>query len=480
MTALSQQPPRTAPRYFNYASVLLMFVVGLLALWRAILPGFVPFNADSASYTDQARSILAGNGFESRPDGGGIDDIDVSQRPSKLFPPGYPLVIAAGSAVSGVPVEAVAPWISRIALMVLPLTVFMAFRPVIGVYGAVCLGILGGLSPGVIRWGDYAASDLLSLTLVLTSFGLTLTAWSHNHVSRALLLALGGGLLAGFAYLTRNANMALLLAVPLSMAVWFLASPQTERATTWRVGLSWALGTSIIVVPWLARNVWVFGTIQPYEMPPSTVGAGSNLRIFIEAQIFDVLGSRELGRLAGWSIPGLVTLLVVAIVFVHLSSKQWSTFQSAERRAFVLSLTYAVLGAAIVVAARTKYEWGDSIQIRNTMQYTLFILLPAAILLRHRLGSKHVLITLTLAIMVALTTLRFLSIADEVNPTIQESSRLAVVKLIDESGPDKTGPCARESKPLVISNYAFLYRILCDANSRYPGDGAGMGGSVNR
>ena len=41
MTALSQYPPRTSPRHFNYASVLLMFVVGLLALWLAILPGSV-------------------------------------------------------------------------------------------------------------------------------------------------------------------------------------------------------------------------------------------------------------------------------------------------------------------------------------------------------------------------------------------------------------------------------------------------------
>ena len=330
MTAPSHYPTRTAPRHSNYASVSLMFVVGLLALWRAILPGFVPYNPDSANYIEQARSILAGNGFEARPDGGGLDDIDVSQRPSKWFPPGYPLVIATGSAVSGAPVETVAPWISRIALMVLPLIVFMTFRPVIGVYGAVCLGMLGGLSPGVIDWGNYAMSDLLSLTLVVTSFGLTLAAWSHNHVSRALFLALGGGLLAGFAYLTRNANMALLLAVPLSMGVWFFASPQTERAIAWRIGLSWALGASIIVLPWLARNVMVFGTIQPYEMPSSTVGAWSNLRIFIEAQISDVLGSQELGRLVGWSIPGLVTLLVVAVITVHLTSKQWSTFQSGR------------------------------------------------------------------------------------------------------------------------------------------------------
>ena len=49
--------------------------------------------------------------------------------------------------------------------------------------------------------------------------------------------------------------MALLLAVPLAMGVWFFASPPTERATACRLSLSWALGASTIVLPWLARNV---------------------------------------------------------------------------------------------------------------------------------------------------------------------------------------------------------------------------------
>ena len=73
--------------------------------------------------------------------------------------------------------------------MALPFIVFVAFRPVIGLYGAVCLGILGGLSPGVIMWGR-SLTDVFSLTLVVTSFGFTLAAWSPHHLSRALLLRL--------------------------------------------------------------------------------------------------------------------------------------------------------------------------------------------------------------------------------------------------------------------------------------------------
>ena len=70
MTALSQHLHRTSPRHVNYASVSLMFVVGLLALWLAILTDAVPYTPDSPSYTEQARSLLAGNGFKSRPEEG--------------------------------------------------------------------------------------------------------------------------------------------------------------------------------------------------------------------------------------------------------------------------------------------------------------------------------------------------------------------------------------------------------------------------
>ena len=62
--------------------------------------------------------------------------------------------------------------------------------------------------------------------------------------------------------------------------------------------------------------------------------------------------------------------------------------------------------------------------VRNTMQYTLFFLLPAAISAALSiLSSKKVLITVTLTIMAALTTLRFLSIADAVNPSPSRNRR---------------------------------------------------------
>ena len=390
-------------------------------------------------------------------------------------PPGYPIAISAGTAISGAPVEVVAPWISKIALLVLPLAVFLSFRSVVGTYGAVSLAILSVFSPSVIYFGQYALTDVLSLTLVVTSFGFTLVAWSPGKVSHALLFAFCGGLVAGFSYLTRNANVALLLAAFVSMGVLFFVSPTFEKSRTWKISLSWVVGASIVVLPWLARNLMVFGKIQPYEMSPSTVSAWSNLRTFIGAQISEVLGSSYLGTLVGWSIPGLVMLLILTLAIVRLSFKHWSKLQNGEQRAFVFSLLYALLGAAVVIVARTRYEWGEQISERHTLQYAIFLLLPLTILLRRLTSNKVMLITLSSTIVLVLVTLRLVSVADGVSKENDAGFRTTIGKLIDKSNMEKSGPCARDKKTLVVSNYAYLYRILCDANSLHPG-GGGMGG----
>lgn len=219
----------------------------------------------------------------------------------------------------------------------------------------------------------------------------------------------------------------------------------------------------------------VFGKMQPYEMPPSTVSGWWNLRTFISAQISELLGSSYLGTLAGWSVPGLATLLLLTILIVRLSIKCWPTLQTGQQRAFVFSFIYALLGSAVVIAARTKYQWGEPISDRHTLQYATFLLLPLAILLRHLTGRKVVLITLSSAIVLALVTLRGISVGNEVRKERQGTSSTAtIVKLIDEFKTEGAGPCARDKKTLVVSNYAYLYRILCDAESLHPA-GGGMG-----
>lgn len=467
--------PQYSPRTSNYFYILFNIAVGVLTLWLAlnVFPDGSKYSPDSANYIEQSRSVLAGNGFESRPDD--LNDIGGLQTPDKLFPPGYPLVIVAVSSVFSAPMEVVALWISRISLMVLPLIVFVAFSSSIGDFGATCMGILVGFSPGVITWGQYALTDVFSLTLVVASFGFTLAAWSPQQVCRTQLLAFAGGLVAGIAYLTRNAHLALLLSMPITFSILLMFSPPEDKVRTSRVGLLWMIGATVVVLPWLIRNVVVFGMIQPYEMPPSTINAWWNLRTFIGAQFSEVVGStHHIGNLVGWSVPGLAALLILTVAVARLIFMSWPLLQNCEKRTLIASLIYSLIGTSIVIAARSKYQWGEEISDRHTLQYALFFMLPISILIRHVLGSTVARIALALAIMVPLTTLRYFSLAHEENRARGAvSNTTSIIKRIMESRSDATGPCSRDHKSLVVSNYAYLYRILCDASSLDP-ENSGM------
>ena len=451
---------------------VIMLAVGLFALWLSILcGGNQAYTPDSADYIDQARSFTSGNGFQTR-----LHDLDEKFElwaPDKLFPPGYPIIIAIGTAVTGVPAEVVAPWVSRIALLILPLTIFISFRQVIGGRSAAWLGIITGVSPGVLLWGQFALSDVLSLTLVVASFGFTLSAASPERRESAGLFALAGGVFAGFSYLIRNANLALLAATSLSMFVWLVTSKIVERQRIWRFIFPWTVGASIVVFPWMIRNLIVFGKLQPYEMPSSTIGAWENFRSFIAAITSEISGSSYLGTLAGWSIPGLIVLLILLVIIIGFILKRWSSLAVIQRRALVFSCIYVLAGSSIVIAARTKYQWGEAISNRHTLQYAVFLLLPLAILLRNIFVDKVLLFAVSCVAVLTLVTLRGVEVESELAVQRISSSRVldasALTQRIEGFSHEKMTPCARNEKSLVISNYAYLYRAICDVDSINPG-----------
>jgi hypothetical protein len=292
----------------------------------------------------------------------------------------------------------------------------------------------------------------------------------------ALAIAFCGGLLAGFAYLVRNANLALLLAVPLSTGVWLLLAPRAEKALTWKIGVAWSIGAAIVVLPWLSRNLLVFGKLQPYWMPPSSVGAWFNFRSYLVAQFSELAGSPSLAGHLATSSSGLVMVALLLATLTYLSWRHWPDFSSTEKRTFVGAVAFAAAGGAIVIAARTRYEWGALITDRYAIPYTAFLLLAATIVLRHVSIRKNLLIAMTIGVVASLFLMRFVSLshsAERWDRALQASKRV-VANRIEATKSPIAGPCSGTPKPLVVSNFAYLYRVLCDADARHLGAG-GMG-----
>ncbi len=319
-----------------------------------------PYQPDSSYYIERAR-ILLGSGV---------------LHPDRLFPPGYPLLITAAAAVGLEPANA-ALWLVRVGYALLPVLLAWALKGVTGTRSAVTIAVLVVLSPGLWYIGAKAGSDMPFLALTIAAFALLLSsAASFNPVE-----ALASGVLLGAAYAIRNAGVAAFAAVAVTLGVgalyrWF------PRERAFAIAGSFALGAALPVVPLLLWNYVELGYLQPYSMPPSNIALVTNIRVFAEQTVLDLVASDRIAKYVGWDYRfllgvgvGLAGLLIAGI------KSQWPNLENRQRFALVLLGSYAAAGASMVVLARTLYEWGESINLRHVAQYGWAMFAAAALLL---------------------------------------------------------------------------------------------------
>jgi hypothetical protein len=171
----------------------------------------------------------------------------------------------------------------------------------------------------------------------------------------------------------RNANIALLVALAVYFLYLWFSNP-VQRSETTRRFLAFLAGVSLVIVPLFLRNIMIFGSLNPYIMEPSTVGVIQNIRMYIVEFIYDISALWSLGHYIGWSIPGLIFLLVSVIGASRILMVVWIQLTENRKNTIFLCTTYSIIGACVVIAARSRYEWGELINIRHTLQYTPFFL----------------------------------------------------------------------------------------------------------
>ncbi|MCI0654529.1 MAG: hypothetical protein L0Y39_08645, partial [Methylococcaceae bacterium] len=247
---------------------ILALSVGICAATISFFAQSFPYGVDSAGYIDQANSFMARGVFEVNPYNQW--GASVAPLPAKLFPPGYPLLIVITSILSQLPVEVIAPFISLAALILLPLVIVLSFHRILGLWPAFWIAILVVLTPASVKYGYVAYSDIPSLVWVIYSVNRLLVA-DNRPVPWFFL-----GLLTGFSYLIRNANLSLLLSISLYL-LWCFIVESENRKDKFNNGLVWLGANALVIVPWLIRNLLVFGKLQPYWMRPSSLSLGENI-----------------------------------------------------------------------------------------------------------------------------------------------------------------------------------------------------------
>ncbi|MCX7097046.1 MAG: hypothetical protein NTV43_03960 [Methylococcales bacterium] len=429
-------------------------LVGMVAATIAFFAPFFPYGEDSASYIDQARNVMARGVFEKTPFN--IWPTDTVSIPDAIFPPGFPLLLVISSFVLQLPVEQLAPYISLAALLLLPLTIVVCFRRVIGLLPALAIGIVVVFTPTAIRHGYIAFTDTLSLVLVIYSVHRLLVA-ENKFVDWFYL-----GLLTGFSYLLRNANLGLLLTISLLLFWRVIAEPENRKAHI-NNGFVWLAGNAVIVVPWLVRNWLQFGKLQPYWMRPSTVSLGDNCHDYLKAQLDTLLALSEVDKFLANNLGGNLLLLSVLLLIIQQVLMTWRHWQKIEQQVFFIAVVYTILGAAIVIAARTKYEWGELIHARYALPYLGFILVALVIVVKNTSATIPIRYW-GLGFAIILLVTRAVELPKLYGYKQRDQTIISAAKHLKHN-PDVL--CSHLDGRFAVSNYAFVYRIVCAAPVRH-------------
>ncbi len=353
-----------------------------------------PFVPDSASYIEQARSHFEkGSALERSYSMDGGD-----KEPSKLFPIGFPATLALFEFV-GVDASKASIAVNWLSSSLLPILFFLSFRGALGESYAAIVAALSVFSPGIVTYSGMGATDIFSLAFTACSIALVINTTSGRHLAAA-------GIFAGIAYSIRNAHLALLLSSGLYFFSLSILDKKNQHATAVHASI-FLSGALLILLPVLARNLILFGSLNPYQMEPSTIGLAVNIRTFIQEFLYDITANRHFARALAWSFTGLISLGVSSLFLGWTAVSSWTRLDSKQKNLLLFGSIYSLVGACIVITARTRYQWGEPINVRHTLQYAPYFLAASFVLvsLRTKIAPRPTVRYLLMLAVAAITVL---------------------------------------------------------------------------
>lgn len=435
----------------------LTLVAGAIGMWLLARHLAFPYSSDSAVYIEEARGLAATGRAVSTPQA--LFPLDAPQSPSGLFPIGFPLLLAAIQHLGMDPAQS-AVGLSAVAALTLPFLLYWAFSRALEPGRAAAVATLGALSPGVLTHAGQGLTDSLALLIATLAAGLLLRA----RLRREFALA---GVIAGCGYAVRNAHVALLAATALFFGLLWL-SGRFERWRLFTQGCAFGLGGGAVVVAQAASNLLRFGTVNPYAMSQSTVGWLENARRFAQELVFDLTAQTWLAHALAWTLPGLAALaLVLGAIFVGFWVRR-RAYSDEQFKLIAFAAAYVSLGALVVVLARSRYQWGEMISIRHTLQYTPFCMAglvawatPAESGARAASRPSRIALT-TIAALIAASQLFYLDqrfSGAHTGPLRQDPALSALAE-------GRAQFCAPDPSQVLVSNWNYVFIVACGASVR--------------
>jgi 4-amino-4-deoxy-L-arabinose transferase-like glycosyltransferase len=315
---------------------------------------------DTADYIEQARFIKEGRGIVSFPYGI-TDPKNPIHVPSTLFPPGFAFLISAFM-LMGFRELTAAQLIPILCMLLIPFVIYRLYRYFFTPANSFVLTILFATMARTIHYAMHAMTDIPFLLFALLSLLVAFRAVKFSSLKYILL----AGVLSGYAVLIRNVGYSLVGSIGLGLILaWYLNID--KRWKNFQLILFYGLGVAAVYGPFLMYNLFTFGTFQPYSMAPSELTFVQNIQYYLWALTTSFLSTDQLTK---------IFILFNCVIFAKLCidfQKSWRQGNDAQIKLntiyIFISLSYLLLGSFIVILARSKYQWGESINTRHLIQY---------------------------------------------------------------------------------------------------------------
>jgi hypothetical protein len=309
------------------------------------------------------------------------------------------------------------------------------------------------LTPGVRGWQYLAYSDVTALAVSVLALGALARGLKLvGETPRPLLWCALAGVAAGCAYVIRNAGIAVLAITVVMLAESFW------RRRAWREVLVVGVGAVGPLAALWTYNLRTFGELQPYTMPPSSRAWFLNVLDWARASFTDAGVPWQLAE----RLPRFVAPLVLGVVLVCLVVAFWRLRVDPRRRAlFMLLAGYATGGALLLILSRSRFEWGNNIDERNTLQYTwaLAFALVMAVPVLFRPATVHVLRRLGLVFLAMMGCMSVYDAWSVGTAPVEWWQKLA-------ADPHVIQAAQRPKEVYLASNHAVLFRIGSGAHVR--------------
>ena len=207
-------------------AVLVTVAVRLYLLWQ-----YYCISSDGVRYLTAAQDYFAGR---------------VAAGLASVYPPGYPLLIAAFFPLVG-EWELAGQIVSLFFGVLLLWPLYLLFREIYDARIAAVACLLAGLSPFLARYSAHVRSESPFL------FFSTLALWLfyQGMQSRRLGRFLQGGLVAGFGYLIRPEALGFLVIVPAFLGLFWLLKRESDGLWRFNAAAVWCAAFMLFALPFI-------------------------------------------------------------------------------------------------------------------------------------------------------------------------------------------------------------------------------------